>query len=200
MLKKSAAVVAMTAGLILPGVAFAAAPAFTTTDLNIRTGPGTSYQRFGTIPDGGRVTVHGCLTGYNWCDVSWAGERGWVSGNYLAYAGQAYARRAIPSIGVTIGLPIIDFSPTVYHRRYYVSRPWYRDRFLDRREVRQDRRELRRARRDVREERRDLRQSRRELRQERRAGGNTRDELRQVRQERRQLRDARRELRRERRD
>ena len=200
MLNKTTAILALTAGLVLPGTAFAAALAFTTTDLNIRTGPAASYQRFGTIPEGGSVTVHGCLTGYNWCDISWSGERGWVSGNYLAYAGRRYARQPIPSVGVSIGLPVIGFSPNVYHRRYYVDRPWYRDRYLGRREVRQDRRELRDARRDVWQQRRDLDEARRELRQERRTGGNLRDERRQVRQERRDLREARQDLRRERRD
>lgn len=200
MLKKNAAFLAVFIGVAAPSAALAAASAFTTTDLNIRTGPGASYQRFDTIPEGRRVIVHGCLTGYNWCDVSWSGERGWVSGNYLAYAGQRYARRPIPSIGFSIGLPVVGFSPYVYHERHYVGRPWYRDRYLDRREVRRDRRELRDARRAVREERRDVLEARRELRRERRLGGDTRDERRALRQERRELREARQDLRRERRD
>jgi uncharacterized protein YraI len=200
MLKKSAAFAVLASVLALPGTALAAALAFTTTDLNIRTGPAASYQRFGTVPEGESVTVHGCLTGYNWCDVTWSGERGWVSGSYLAYAGERYARQPIPRIGLSIGVPVISFSPEVYHRRYYVNRPWYRDRYLDRRDVRQDRRELRDARRDVLEQRRDLNEARRELRQERRTGGDLRHERREVREERRDLRDARRDLRRERRD
>lgn len=200
MLKRKAAILAAFIGIAAPSAAFAAANAFTTNDLNIRTGPGTSYQRFDTIPQGGRVIVHGCLSGYNWCDVSWAGERGWVSGSYLAYASGRYARQPIPRIGVSIGLPIVGFSPRVYHHRHYVGRSWYRDRYLDRREVRQERRELRDARRAVRQERRDVQDSRRELRQERRLGGNIRDERRELRQERRDLREARQELRRERRD
>lgn len=200
MLKRSTAVIALATGLVLPGTVLAEALAFTTTDLNIRTGPGASYQRFGTIQEGDQVVVHGCLTGYNWCDVSWSGERGWVSGNYLAYAGQRYARQPIPNIGVTIGVPVIGFRPDVYQRRYYVDRPWYRDQYLDRREVRRDRRELRDARREMRDERRDLLEARRDLRQERRAGRDTGTEQRKVRQERQDLREARQNLRRERRD
>lgn len=200
MMKKSAAIAAVALGLVLPGTAMAEALAFTTTDLNIRTGPAATYQRFGTIRAGDRVTVHGCLSGYNWCDVSWAGERGWVSGSYLAYAGERHARRPIPSIGLSIGLPVISFTPEVYHRRYYVNRPWYRDRFLGRSEVRRDRRELHDARRDVREQRRDLEKARQDLQRDRRLGRDTRDERREVQNERRDLRDAQRDLRRERRD
>jgi uncharacterized protein YraI len=199
-LRRSTAIIALATGLVLPGAALAEALAFTTTDLNIRTGPGASYQRFGTIQEGDRVTVHGCLTGYNWCDVSWSGERGWVSGNYLAYASQGYSRQPIPSIGVTIGVPVIGFRPDVYHRRYYVDRPWYRGHYLDRRDVRRDHRELRDARRALREERRDLFEARRDLRQERRMGGDTSAERRRLRQERQDLREARQNLRRERRD
>jgi uncharacterized protein YraI len=173
---------ALVAGIVLPGAAFAASLAYTTADLNIRTGPSASYQRFDTIPEGGQVTVHGCLSGYNWCDVSWSGERGWVSGAYLAYAGERYVRQPIPSIGLSIGLPVIGFSPEVYHRRHYVGRSWYRDRYLGRHERPFDRRDHR----DVRRDHRDWRQhgfDRRhpDLRHDRRFGGDQRRDPRQDR-------------------
>jgi uncharacterized protein YraI len=139
---------ALAVAIVLPGSALAASIAYTTSDLNIRTGPSAAYQRFRTIPAGGQVTVYGCLSGYNWCDVSWAGERGWVSGTYLAYGGSRYARRPIPSIGLSIGLPVITFSPEVYHRRHYVGRSWYRDRYLGPHRRPFDRRDHRDVRRD----------------------------------------------------
>jgi uncharacterized protein YraI len=74
------------------------------------------------------------FSGYNWCDVSWVGERGWVSGAYLAHGSTRYARRPIPSIGPSIGLPVIGISPEVYHRQHYARRAWYRDRYLGRHE------------------------------------------------------------------
>ena len=135
MFKSTLKALALAIGLLTPGVAAAAVSAVVTTDLNIRTGPGPQYQRFGTIPGGYQVTVFGCLTGYNWCDVNWAGTRGWVSGNYLAYIGtqyRPYYRRPVASIGISIGLPVIGFDPHDYHRRYYIDRDWYRDRYLDR--------------------------------------------------------------------
>ena len=200
---------AFAGAMLLPGMASAASPAVVTTDLNIRTGPAASYQRFGTIPGGTRVTVHGCLNGYNWCDVTWSGERGWVSGNYLAYRGDRYQGRSISNVGVSIGLPVLAFDPYRYHRSHYVGRSWYKDRYIDRddrrdrrelRDDRRDRRELRRERRDVRDAREEVRDSRRDLRDARRNGENVRAERRELRQDRRELRQERRELRRELRD
>lgn len=190
---------AFAGAMLVPGMASAASPAVVTTDLNIRTGPAASYQRFGTIPGGTRVTVHGCLNGYNWCDVTWSGERGWVSGNYLAYRGDRYQGRSISNVGVSIGLPVLAFDPYRYHRSHYVGRTWYKDRYIDR-DDRRDRRELRRERRDVRDAREEVRDSRRDLRDARRNGENVRAERRELRQDRRELRQERRELRRERRD
>lgn len=207
----------LAAALLVPGAAYAATSAITTTDLNMRTGPSTGYEVVDVIPDGGRVTVHGCLSGYNWCDISWRGMRGWTSGNYLAYLGQRYYRDPIPSIGVAIGMPII-----VYDRDNYYHR-WYRDRRHDvhhhrrehrleirhdrrehRREVRHERREDRQAvrheRRDVRHERHDLRDARHHLRDARRHGENPRHERHQVHKQKRQLQHQRHELHKARRD
>ena len=130
-------------GLFVPGAAMAASTAIVTTDLNVRTGPGPGYQRYGTIPGGDQVTVYGCLAGYNWCDVDWAGGRGWVSGNYLLTLGREYYRRPLSSVGVYVGVPVLGFDPYDYHRRYYTGRSWYRDRYLDgpRRDFREHRRD-----------------------------------------------------------
>ena len=189
MIKQALTAAAFASGMIaIPNVASAAAPAIVTTDLNIRTGPGTGYQAFDVIPAGGRVTVYGCATGYNWCDIGWSGTRGWVSGSYLAYRQSgSYYDRPISSVGVSVGVPVISFSFGSYQDRWYRDRPWYhnRDRRDDRREVRQERREDRR---DVRSERRDVRDARRELRDARRDGENLRSERRELRQERREFR------------
>jgi uncharacterized protein YraI len=196
----------LAAGMLVPGAAFAATSAIATTDLNMRTGPSTGYEVVDVIPDGGQVTVYGCVGGYSWCDVSWNGYRGWASGNYLAYLGERYYRDPIPSIGVAIGVPIIT-----YHRDDYFDR-WYRhrrheirhDRREHRRDVRQERREDRRAvhheRRDVKQERRDLRDARHDLRDARRHGENLKQERREVHKEKRQLRHEKRQLNKARRD
>jgi uncharacterized protein YraI len=196
----------LAAGILVPGAAYAATSAIATTDLNMRTGPSTGYEVVDVIPDGGHVTVYGCVGGYSWCDVSWNGYRGWASGNYLAYLGERYYRDPIPNIGVAIGVPII-----AYHHDDYFDR-WYRhrrheirhDRREHRHEVRQERREDRRAvhheRRDVRQERRDLRDARHDLRDARRHGENLKQERREVHKEKRQLRHEKRQLNKARRD
>lgn len=129
MFKTTLKAVAVAAAMMVPTVASAATAAIVTTDLNMRTGPGTRYQAFTTIPVGGRVTVYGCATGYNWCDISWAGNRGWVSGKYLAYreGSSSYYDRPMSSVGVYVGVPVIGFDLYSYHDRYYRGRPWYRN-------------------------------------------------------------------------
>jgi hypothetical protein len=156
------------------------------------------------------VTVHGCRNAYNWCDVSWRGDRGWVSGNYLAYRSDG-RRRPIPEVGFSIDLPIIGFEFGAYQDRHYRGRPWHRDHGPDRghrgdrdrwdRDHRRgdDRANLRDERRDVREARQDVREARRDLRRERRRGGNVRDEQRELIQAQRELRRELRDLRRARR-
>jgi uncharacterized protein YraI len=60
------------------GVADAAS---STIDLNMRSGPGASYQRIGVIPAGTPFDVLGC-TG-RWCRVSYAGRVGYATGRFL---------------------------------------------------------------------------------------------------------------------
>jgi uncharacterized protein YraI len=94
-----------------------AANAFSTGNVNMRSGPGTSYAQITTIPSGSTLTMHGCLNGYNWCDVSWSGRRGWVSSNYLQalYRNQ---RHPLVYAGPRIRIPIVTFHrprPPVWH-------------------------------------------------------------------------------------
>ncbi|MGN8023773.1 SH3 domain-containing protein [Phyllobacterium sp. 22229] len=62
------------------GSAFADA-AYTTGNVNLRTGPATHYARVGTLAAGTRVNVLACQS--NWCRIGRQGIRGWVSANYL---------------------------------------------------------------------------------------------------------------------
>lgn len=95
-----------------------------TTTLNFRAGPGTSYQVLGSIPQGGLVSVYQCTDGYGWCDILYAGVRGWASGRYLAYAGSGtYYGRPVVSMGVYIGLPIIRRNYPIYRPRPPANRP-----------------------------------------------------------------------------
>lgn len=170
---------ALLATAAVPSVA-AAANAVVTVDLNMRAGPSTAFPVVDVIPDNAEVTVHGCVGGYQWCDATWRGARGWIYGDYLSYY---YGNRYVPLVeyGPRAGLPIIAFSVGSYWDNYYRDRPWYGQRTRwqnvwrgDRRDIREDRREARREdRADRRDDRRDARTDRRrenrvERRQDRR--------------------------------
>lgn len=204
-----------------------AATARTTADLNMRAGPSTEFPVVDVIPERARLTVHGCVRAYAWCDVTWRDARGWVSASYLnAY----YSERYVPLIGYgsRIDLPIVTFSFDSYWDNHYRQRPWYnrraywhsywrrhrddfradwqRNRRGDRIERRRDRREERAERReDRRENRIERRQERREDRAEQRgqrreaAAERRRDRRADQRRERRRNREARQERREERR-
>lgn len=133
---------ALKAALIVLGVLSAgaaqAANAISTANLNIRTGPGTRYASMGSIPGGAPVTVHGCTSGYGWCQVSYGATHGWSSSRYIAFqegtVGSGYSndfgRNAaligIPLIaGVAIGSALND-RDDYYYRRDYWGRPGYR--------------------------------------------------------------------------
>lgn len=117
------------AGLTLMGIAAAhAAPGFSTANVNMRTGPDTEFPAVDIIPEGEPVNIRGCLRDESWCDVIWAGSRGWVFSEYLAFE-QRGEYIALPDVGpAAFAIPIIAFTAAEYWDRHYVGRPWYRDR------------------------------------------------------------------------
>jgi uncharacterized protein YraI len=106
-----------------PAIALAAR-GYVTSDVNMHAGPGTGYPVVDLIPSDARVTIHGCLSDYAWCDISWRGDRGWVSADYLDYF---YNNRYVyfPDYADVIGVPILTFSLGTYWNEYYIGRPWY---------------------------------------------------------------------------
>jgi uncharacterized protein YraI len=120
-----AAVAASTVGL--PAIA-EAAPAFSTGNVNMRSGPSTRYPPVIVIPVGSRVDIRGCLSSANWCDVAYAGYRGWVSGSYLQ---ASYSQRRVyvdPQYYRPLGIPTVTFSIGRYWDDHYRGRSFYRDR------------------------------------------------------------------------
>lgn len=123
-----------------------AANAIVTTDLNLRSGPGTRYPVIAGIPNRVSVEVRGCMPGYNWCQVSFGGLYGWASSRYLAMRvrssngnsndfGRTAAAIGIPLIaGVIIGSALntnndrYDPYDPYARDRYYWDR-YYRDRY-----------------------------------------------------------------------
>jgi len=120
------AALAVSAGA-LPAVAEAAA-AFSTANVNMRSGPSTRYPAVIVVPAGSRVDIRGCMSSANWCDVAFAGYRGWVSGSYLQ---TTYSQRRVsvgPQYYRPLGIPTVTFSIGRYWDDHYRGRPFYRDR------------------------------------------------------------------------
>lgn len=78
---KTALIVACV--LAVPGSAVAAT-AVATTDVNVRTGPGSQFPVIGAIEQNATVELIGCLPARNWCRVVSRGRTGWSYGRYFA--------------------------------------------------------------------------------------------------------------------
>ncbi|MGV8856479.1 MAG: SH3 domain-containing protein [Devosia sp.] len=95
------------AGTVLLGTAGAAmaAQAVATTNVNVRSGPSSSYRAVDTLRRNEVVNVTTCRGG--WCYVEKAGPDGWVSANYLDSGRQYAAPRPYaapkPSVSFSFG-------------------------------------------------------------------------------------------------
>jgi hypothetical protein len=105
-LKNCLKLCAVAVGLFTPGVAAAAIDAvvMTNLNLNVRAGPGVDYERIYSIEPGSIVTVHECVSDYEWCDIEWEDIDGWVAARYLSYEGEP-----VSLVGPSLGIPVADF-------------------------------------------------------------------------------------------
>ncbi|MGV8856338.1 MAG: SH3 domain-containing protein [Devosia sp.] len=71
--------------LVATATAASAAPAYATGNVNVRSGPSTSYGVVDALRRGEQVDVQECRGG--WCYVQKRGADGWVSANYLSRGG-----------------------------------------------------------------------------------------------------------------
>lgn len=55
----------------------------TTTNLNMRNGPGTQHAIVAWIPKGTQIQAFGCTNPVAWCQTTFNERHGWVSANYL---------------------------------------------------------------------------------------------------------------------
>ena len=113
---------ALVALLALPSAALAAWGQVTG-NVNLRTGPGTSYQRILTLPAGARVWVGGSLNG--WYHVRFNGTEGYVSSSYIATAVMMPPRFVRPAPARN-GLRMKPWWDDRYHA-WYDGRRWYRN-------------------------------------------------------------------------
>jgi uncharacterized protein YraI len=114
------------AAFAFPGIA-SAQNAFTSEDANIHAGPDPAFPVISMIPEGQPIDIHGCVSGYEWCDVTWEGRRGWVDAEYLV--GTYNDRRvSVFRYGRQIDVPILGFAIDDYWNRFYREEPWYGNR------------------------------------------------------------------------
>jgi len=85
--------------------------AHTTTNLNVRSGPGTGFHRVATLPAGTRVDVRSCQG--SWCDIRTSNVRGWASANHLSRS------------HVVMPPPVVVVRPPHWHHRppHWQNRP-----------------------------------------------------------------------------
>jgi len=114
--------------LLLSVFALASAQnAFTARPMNVRAGPNRDYPLVAQLDAGAPLDVHGCLSDWSWCDVSFDDNRGWMYAGGLSFVYQG-ERVPLYSYGPSLGLPIITFSLSSYWNDYYRGRPWYAQR------------------------------------------------------------------------
>jgi uncharacterized protein YraI len=116
--------VIFVAAMLLTPTAALAAPGVVTASVRLLAGPGSGFPVVDRIPGGSHVNIHGCLRGDAWCDVSWSGDRGWVSSQYLEYL---YRNHYVylPDYVDVIDVPVVPFVLNSYWSSYYAGRPWY---------------------------------------------------------------------------
>jgi len=117
----------LVAAVLLMPTAALAAPGIVTASVGMRAGPGPGFPMVDRIPGGAHVNIHGCLRGDAWCDVSWSGDRGWVSSQYLEYLYRG-SYVYLPDYVDVVDVPIVAFELSSYWSSYYSGRPWYQRR------------------------------------------------------------------------
>ena len=119
--------VAIVAAILLPALA-QAAEGYATANVNMRAGPSTDFPAVTVIPNGRAVEIHGCLSDSPWCDVSFAGNRGWVSGQYVQAIYQNRRVQVRPDYYRPLGIPSVVFSLGSYWNNNYRNRDFYHTR------------------------------------------------------------------------
>lgn len=103
-----------------------AAAAYVTNDLNMRAGPSTRYQVIRVLRAGSPVELLRCASRNSWCEVSYRGLVGWVSGRYLSDGYQRPSRVFPADPGFSFGGPVVTFEFGT-RPRYYEPPPYRGD-------------------------------------------------------------------------
>ncbi|SEL08623.1 Uncharacterized conserved protein YraI [Pseudoxanthomonas sp. GM95] len=101
-----------------------ATTAVTVSSVNLRAGPAMQYPVVTVMPTSVNLTSYGCLADMSWCDVSWNGQRGWVSSSYIRVIYQQQPVMVTAATAVTIGVTVAVFNQAYWDHHYH-GRPWY---------------------------------------------------------------------------
>lgn len=93
----------------------------------LHAGPGVEYPGVEYVRFSATAHLHGCLSHYEWCDVSTSTSRGWVPAYALAVL-QNQRFYDFTQSRNWYAYPIITFVFDRYWHDHYRSRDWYRDR------------------------------------------------------------------------
>jgi len=120
-----AASLAAAALFVVPSLA-QAAQGFIIDQTALKAGPDEQFPTVIDVQAGAEVDVFGCLSGNSWCDVSFARDRGWVSGQDLEVI---FHSKRVKVVDVTTEVvPVVSFEVKTYWTQYYSSKPFFRDR------------------------------------------------------------------------
>jgi uncharacterized protein YraI len=115
MFRRLSLVVVGCLALLAAPQAAEAASGWTTTTLNLRSGPGTHFPVVTAMPAGAAVEVVNCAS---WCELYYGRRHGYASARYISLAGY---RPVQPVPPVVIG----PMPPAIY---WQYGRPWWDDR------------------------------------------------------------------------
>jgi uncharacterized protein YraI len=101
--------------------------AFTAGPMDVYAGPAGGYPLVARLAPGAPVRVMGCLNDWSWCDIAFAGNRGWAYAPGISYM-YLGARVPLYAYAPRLGIPVVVFSIGPYWDRYYRGRPWYSQR------------------------------------------------------------------------
>ena len=118
----AAALVLVLSGWAPPAIA--QFPAILTAGVHLRAGPDIFFPSVMVLPPGAGVQVFGCEQGFNWCDVQFGLNRGWVDAAFLQAVGPS-GPVVIASNPAVVGVPLVTFSFNTYWNTHYVGRPWF---------------------------------------------------------------------------
>ncbi len=113
---------------LLVSAAFAApalaANGSTSQGVQMQAGPGTEYPDVMRLAPNLKVTIHACARAWDWCDVEWRGNRGWIPAAALDYRLDD-TLLPVRDYGPRVGIAQVEFNLSKYWDAYYRQRPWY---------------------------------------------------------------------------